>query len=478
MRVRWRGTSRLTDKSVLLAAFLMCALPLGVMSALLTPPGQVPDEPNQARRAAGLLHGAVFAVRKEVPSKRPGLNIVTAGVKVDRGLYQAAFEATTPIDERPVVTAADEAVQRAKPAVAGLVFAKIPNTAQYFPAPYIPAALGMALGEGAGLTPFHSFVLARLAMLVAFLTLGAASLWVAGWGEAVLLAVLIMPMTVFLAGSVNADGVLIGLACLGVACLTRAGGRWRAGGLACLAVLLGTKITDFPILALALLPLAPAGCWGRMRAVALAGAPVALWWGLVIAFVSVRFYMPPYHPGPLFLGDPATLLYQTDPSGNARILLHPASRLITLPWAALRDGGTETLRQMIGVLGLLQIRLQHDLYLAWGVALVVAIGGTAVVPRAGAPRAFECVFVLALVVAIYVVTQIAEYIGWSAAGADQVQGMQGRYLLPVLPMLIFAVPRWRGGLLAGWVPAIPAVMLGVFDIAYLPLKLVYFFYLH
>jgi hypothetical protein len=63
-------------------------------------------------------------------------------------------------------------------------------------------------------------------------------------------------------------------------------------------------------------------------------------------------------------------------------------------------------------------------------------------------------------------------------GADHVQGMQGRYLLPVLPALLFAVPRWRAAGLPGFLPAVPAILLGLADLAYVPLKLVYYFYLH
>jgi hypothetical protein len=472
---RWRGWLRANSKTVLVAAFLFCALPLGLMSALLTPPGQVPDEPTHVARAAGLLRGAVFAVRKEVLNRQTGRRILTAGVKVDLRLYRAAFRVTTPIGGRPVVTESDAARSRTPPATDRIVFAGIPNTAQYFPAIYLPATLAMGLGKAAGLSPFHGFELARLAMLAAYLALGAAAIAVTTAGEAVLLAVLIMPMTVFLAGSVNSDGVLIALACLGAACLTR-GGRWRLAGLACLACLLGSKITDLPILGLALLPLAP-GFWRRARAVALTAAPVALWWALVISFVSVRFYIPFYRPGPLFTGDPATQTYGPDPAVNLQILLHPATRLLTLPWVTLADGGRETLRQMIGVLGGLAIVFPEPFYIAWGVALTLAIGGTALVRRAGGPRAAESLFVLALMAASLWLTLITEYIDWRPVGADHIQGMQGRYLLPLLPMLIFAVPR-AAGFLPSYAPALPVLLMGLFDLAYVPTELLQFFYLH
>jgi hypothetical protein len=472
-------------KRFLIAAFLLCAGPLGIASAVITPPGRVPDEPTHVARAAGLLHGAVFAVRKEVRNKKTGRIILSAGVKVDRGLYRAGFGTVTMFQGRTVVTADDAGRQRAKPVMRELVFAAIPNTAQYFPAPYVPAALAMAITQAMHTPTYVSILAARLAMLAAYLALGAAALTVAAAGEALLLTVLIMPMTIFLAGSVNSDGVLIGLACLGVACLTRAqsemrvSGGVRVGGLVCLAVMLGSKITLFPLLGLALLPLAPAGWWRRVREMLLAAAPVALWWALVVGFVSVRFYIPQYRPGPLFLGDAATETYGPDPAANLHILLHPATRLISLPWVTLVDGGAQTLREMIGVLGGLQIVFPDAFYIAWGVAVLVAIGGLGLVRGDAGPRPAESLFVLALIVAIYWLTQITEYIDWSPVGADHVQGMQGRYLLPVLPILIFAVPKI--GRRAGWpvaAPALPAILLGLVDLAYVPWTLVRYFYSH
>jgi len=45
------------------AIFLVCALPTGLCLALLTPIGQVADEPAHIARAAGLLHGQIMGQR-------------------------------------------------------------------------------------------------------------------------------------------------------------------------------------------------------------------------------------------------------------------------------------------------------------------------------------------------------------------------------------------------------------------------------
>ncbi len=53
-------------KSAAIILFVLCALPVCMMTALITPPGQSPDEIPHTARALGLLHGAILGVRKEV----------------------------------------------------------------------------------------------------------------------------------------------------------------------------------------------------------------------------------------------------------------------------------------------------------------------------------------------------------------------------------------------------------------------------
>jgi hypothetical protein len=59
--VNWQiFIQRYCGKSAVMALFLLCALPVTVFTALITPPGQSPDEETHFARALGLLHGAVL----------------------------------------------------------------------------------------------------------------------------------------------------------------------------------------------------------------------------------------------------------------------------------------------------------------------------------------------------------------------------------------------------------------------------------
>jgi hypothetical protein len=370
------------------------------------------------------------------------------------------------------VSLADYDAMRNQPAAHALVFVNIPNTATYFPALYLPAALGLAIGLLLKASPFVCLMLGRAGMLSAFLLLGSLALIVAAYGEALLLTVLLLPMTLFLAGSLNEDGVLIALACLSAAAFTRDPMRqpkFRLLGIAVLVVLLG----------LALLPLGAPGFWRRAGQMVVASLPVLLWVGIIIAFVVVPFGRPPYHPGPLFTGDPERLLVATNSAANLHILLAQPTRFVSLPWQTLWYWHAPLYQAMIGILGLLNLHLTDQYYNAWSFALVAALLGLVFTRRPAPFNPLDGALVLVVfIVACWTLT-ISLYLSWTDVGAAMIDGLQGRYFLLFLPFIALAVPAWRSRfLLPAIVPALPALALGIYDLGYLPMKLVVFYYVH
>jgi hypothetical protein len=470
----------LTAKPVLMGLYLACALPVGIAMVLLVPPGEVPDEPAHMARAAGLLHGAVLAVRHPVPDPVSGKTVTIVGVKADASLVHAAYPVVTQMAGRPVFTLADRVSVLSETDRHQLMFSSIPNTATYFPAAYVPAALGLAVGEVIHATPYQSLVLARAAMLAAFLALGLAALWLASYGEALLLAVLLLPMSLFLAGSLSQDGVLIGMACLAAACLTRSGGYRWLGGIT-LALFLCAKPPYIMLLGFLLLPLRRPGLVRRCGGALLAAVPVLLWLAVLSALVIVPFDKPPYLPGPLWTGA-ATLMDRTDSAANLHILLAQPARLFTMPWQFVNNNGVEELREMIGMLGLLAIQFSERYYRLWGAALVIALAVGLFAARPSAQSAAEAVLTPLLAATIIIGTcwamMVSMYISWTNVGETYIDGLQGRYLIPLLPFLSLAWPARRCGRALTLLAALPASALAIYDIGFLPLRLVTFFYAH
>jgi hypothetical protein len=247
--------------------------------------------------------------------------------------------------------------------------------------------------------------------------------------------------------------------------------------------MLGGKPPYILMLGVFLLPFLGGGFWLRLRQVAVASVPVLIWVALILAFVVVPFHKPMFHPGPLYPGNPNIWMDHSDARENLHILLSPPTRLISLPWRTVLFCGPQRVRQIVGVLGLLQIYLPDYIYLAWALCGVVALLGLVFtrhpVELSNANKILNFLFVLFLMAATCWVLMIQFYLDWTTIGLDWIDGIQGRYFLPLLPFLLFAIPgfRWRFAL-PPLLPALPAIALGIFDIGYIPMKLVWGFYLH
>jgi hypothetical protein len=480
----WSACARvLGGKFPIIWLFVLCALPVGVMTALITPPGQSPDEIAHTSRALGLLHGELWGERKTDIYAPTGKPQADAGVQADAGIVALSAGKTTQIGDQAVVTSNDFLAMRAMPEDHRLVFATAPNTVVDFPAAYLPAAFGLGLGLTVNAPPYICFELARLGMLTAFMILGAAALWIAAYGEAVLLAVLLLPMTLFLAGTVNQDGVLIAMATLAGAALTRQGRRWWLLALLLVTLLCCAKTPYILLLGMFFLPWSGTGFWPRGRAVAIACVPIMGWAILTMLFIRVPFIKGFYYPGPLYTGNHGVLMDHTDPLGNFRILLADPARFFSLPLHTINLIGIYELHMAVGILGLINIKFSADYYVAWGLACLAAVLGLFIserpyfIPRRTA--LFEWLSVIGLLAASVWLIMILSYVSWADLGMDWIDGLEGRYLLPLAPFLIFAVPVWPGRLrVPALVPAIPVLVMGLLDIGYVPVKLVWSYYLH
>jgi uncharacterized membrane protein len=472
-----------TAKMAILALFILCALPVGVMFTVLTPPGQANDEETHLIRAAGLLHGAIFGVRKPGTDPMTGQPILVAGVKCNPMVPLYVYFGTATVAGRPVVTAQTYRAGMALTSYHANNFWIIPTTVTYPPETYLPASLGLAIGIGLGLPAHSCFLLARLFMLAAFLGLGAAALILAAYGEAIILTALLLPITLFDAGSVNQDGVLIGMVCLACAALSRPTRRRRWLAALLLALLVCSKQPYAPLLALLALPLYEAGLWQRLRLALLALLPALLWTGLALAFVSTPASFQPYHAGPLYRGDHIAWLDHGNAIANLHILLQAPALLVTLPWQSLCLSGAGLYHSMIFQLGYALNDVPSWYITLWSLSLLLSLISLFLARRheSGHPpaRVKTLAFVLLLLLASVWLLCIGMYVMMTRVGDDHIYGLQGRYLIIYLPALILSAPAaWAGWRLPAWVPYLPIAALGIFDLGYLPALLVNGYYLH
>jgi uncharacterized membrane protein len=449
-------------------AFLYLVIPLGLVFVFLTPPGYVPDEGGHLVRIDAILHGE-FAGHREVTIAPDGHAVEAAGEFGDPALVGATLGWPPPAPAW-VLPVREQFNWTPHP-----VFINNFQLSVYFPLYYIAPAIGLAAGKLLGERPYEAIFLARLCSFCIYALLGLLALRTARFGRGILFFVLAMPMTVYLAASTNPDGGLIPTTCLGFALLTA--GRRRAAAL-CLAALILVK-PPYALMALALLLPLPRveDLWPERKALlkhtglaVITVLPSVIWFIWTTAYVSVPVVRPAYLPGPMWPGSPATVFDAVAPAAQLQsVIAHPLGFLGIVVTETLGSWNLLA-REMIGMLGCQNVAIPNWLYVLWGLAGAASLWSEIPVGPAGRITVLTAICALFVCGLTVLLIWLGEYLNWTNVGTPSIQGLEGRYLLPVLPLLIFLIPRWtfpgalpffRAGI---WLPVLAALI----DLAILP----------
>jgi uncharacterized membrane protein len=428
------------DRRWLILLFLMVNLITGWRLATTTPMGQVADEPSHVARAASLLHGQIFA------SKRIYQGTPVGGLKVDPGIAFASMEGLgqNMIPMTPGKRAGVAKIPWTHHNEFDLAIGAVP----YFPALYAPGALGIETGKILGLGPLHALYLGRVFLLAAYLALGCACLWFARAGRGVFFTLLSLPMALSLGASFNLDGMIIACCALAGALFTLdpaqyPKARWIA------AALIALVICDKPPYALMLfaaaLPIAARGALRRLIMAGLFAVPSLIWIAAVMHSGLMSVWLPPYHPGPLWPGDPNAVFTGPSISAGLKVLLHAPRLIFTLPYNYFHTYGSGIWDQFIGILGWLNVLLPSRQYTWWSVAIVTCLAGALFTPDNKSRRwqGLDALFVALLITASMQAICLALYLSWTKVGMPLISGVQGRYLLPLVALLPLILPRYR-----------------------------------
>lgn len=403
----------------------MLALVLAACLALLTlvPPLQSPDEHDHVRRAYGLLNGVLLL---EAPSGK------MSGLAVDTGLesYLQTYYVKYMRDRAGKLTLEEMAQAEAIRWSHVTQFGEAPGTGYYFPLIYAPQALGLALGRAMDLNVDLSYRLARGCALLASVLLAAAAFRLARPPIGVL-ALLLLPMTLFQWSAASIDGVSTGWALLAIASFLalvderRQGPRRRGMALPLLLalsllLLVGSRVHMLPMLLL------PFVAWAltRRRDVLVAGL-LALVLTLLWLAVALSHTVD------------TRLTRDVTTAAVAQLYLRDPGEFFANLWNTLIDprGGEFFFDSFIGVLGWLDVRLPEATVLALGLLLAAAA-----VLGSSASAVFEAPLVrtslMACAVASFMLVFAALAITWNSSPTDFIEGVQGRYF--IVPALCLA----------------------------------------
>ncbi|MBF9196439.1 DUF2142 domain-containing protein [Microvirga terrestris] len=306
------------------------------------------------------------------------------------------------------------------------------NSSVYFPAAFIPQAIGLKIAQKLHLHLVQSLQLASLLNAVVSLLVIALAIHLAAGGKYIIALVGALPMTLHQIASASPDG-LIAAGALLMCSLT-------------ISALIRSKVSRSTLVGVVILGAITAATKLPYAAVAVA-ALIALWWVEPrSAKVNIRYVIACMAMITIPLiwtmisnasAVKHSMVIQTTPSDQLAFLLSHPLEIPGIAFSTLYRLSYAYLKQMIGVLGWLDAPLPQGVYLIlyFGLATTLAMEGLSLKPL------LRWTFLVGLAASAAMIF-VSLYLIWTPLGSlGPIEGVQGRYFLPLLPFLVFLVPK-------------------------------------
>jgi uncharacterized membrane protein len=400
---------------------------------MVTPPFQSPDENQHYMKALLLSEGRVLTEQR---GEKIGAELPRAAVDLHDIDFPTDADSRSPrFFDASMIARAWQADAR-RP---GAVFADFPNVANYAPTLYAPGAAGLMIGDALGLPQLGSFYAGRIVNAMAGLLLLGLALRLIPLGRNALLAAALLPTFCYQTGSLSPDAIINGLGFAGMAMALRIGfaGRSRLLGAGLLIVA--------PLLALAkgvYLPLLAAGLrwpgamrdkrtWLAVGAMAV-GAAAFVGWMKMSGGSPALYHIVSRKTGENVMTAPigAQLgVMLADPAAFVRLLVESvAERAPVYGLQIVGRFGWNAVLLPLAAYGLAALMLSAAVLSGSGLRVGIA----------------QRLWWLAVVAGCVLLIETAMYLTATPLGADYIQGTQGRYFLPLLPLALLAIMPAKG----------------------------------
>lgn len=395
--------------------FLIYALPSVLVLSIIMPPFQVADEAAHTERADQISRGTFV-------SPRLG-GTIDGGWADMTNLYQPMwFHAEV---KEPVEMARSAMRLRWSGPRDDVNFQ---NTAQYGPLLYAPQVAGLLMGRLLNVRLARALVLARMFNGLTACAVGFFALSICRRGHALMFTTLLLPMTLSEFASTSQDALIISLSILVIAMASCIIAERRAASLTEFAIfaliVVATTIARPSQFALALLTPAFLGRrdsgW-TLKVVIGAAAVIA-----VIIWMRILSGLTP-EPGP-----------GSSLSGQFRLMLANPLLLPKVMINTCARSGDWLARTVVGYLGWTDAIMPSWFYRTAGFTLFLAL----IAPGNHGPALWPGALGLVTVAGLITLFSAALYITWTPVGQGWINGLQGRYILPVLPLLAWGTPEW------------------------------------
>lgn len=420
--------------------YILYAIPMVYLTATITPPLQNPDEPNHFLRAEQVSRldmvptfvydkNPVSAKNDSLPADPRIIYPDKGGFAIDKGILDLEGLYSS-IQFHPEAKVSRDLTDRANNIAwgSGTGYKNFGNTAIYPPVVYIMPAIGIATGKLLHLSIVKTLYLSRILNGIISVAICFFALMLARRSNILMFIILLFPMTVALFASVSQDAILISCVFLLVAVIDNVEfsdykiySRWHIYIMVIAMCVIG--IAKPPYIPLAfiflLLKLSPRA---KAAGIILPVISIAAWLVINHANFAIRFAPPEL---------------RTNPKMQVQYIIHHPFNFIGMFFKFDLPGLTACLHSFIGILGWLDLTFPTDYY---HTAYIIVFAGIIIGLNPAWKENIRLKTGLLICTFITVIAILtAQYVTWTTLEATSLNGMQGRYLLPVAPFLALAL---------------------------------------
>ena len=314
------------------------------------------------------------------------------------------------------------------------VFIRFPNSAIYSPISYLPQAIGITLGRLFNFPPVLLLYFGRITNLIIWIICIYFAIKITPLGKTWLFLLALMPMSLFQAASLSADAITNGLSFLLISLILNLAlnpektiQKNDIFLLTTISILLSlSKLGSyFPLLFLFLLipikkfPTAKKYWLTIITILLLNTGLILLWYSLVkdlnVSSLNLR-------------------VANVSTTGQLAYILNHPLQYLQINFRTFFTYGKEYLEQFIGRLGWIDTALPKPHLLTYGI-LLIATATNSSRPNIRITLTQKILLIIILISnSIFIATML--YLSWMPVGAQIIQGIQGRYFIPLAPLFL------------------------------------------
>lgn len=415
--------------------FLYTALFFGLGFLFITPPFQVPDEPNHFYRSWQIAEGGFISVKQD---KRVG-GYLPASLEKFVQCYSPMMGAKDlrwkDLDTEKSRTLVLHQEQKK--------FYDFNNTALYSPVCYLPGSVAIFLTNLFDANPFYAFYLARLFSLLAWIALVFFAIKILPFYKWLFSFLALLPMSLFVNMSLSADVITNAVCFLFIAATLHYAYdplifdiKRRIKLLALIFVLASIKVVYTPLLLLLLI--IPKDKFGNMKTkltqvslLFLFGLLVFVSWNALLTplYINYENYNPEFRDG-------AALVNGANMPQQLHLILHGGWYFFDVIVKSAVVAFDMYFNGFIGTFGWLEFSVPFTLVVtSYFAILLLAFADSDRQLKVGLWARLVFLFSFALILMLVLLSQ---HLIWDYVGVDVILTLQGRYFIPFVP-LIFPV---------------------------------------